>query len=681
MTDILIYGIVGDWWDNLEAKSLVPLISEGDDDLNIRINSPGGYVMEGLAIFNAIQREAAKGRKVTTYIDGLAASMGSVLAMAGSEIIMADNALMMIHNPWDCACGDADELRRAADKLDMIRDQLVNIYAKQTGMDNGALVAMLDAETWLTPAEALAQNFITSISGGETIVAMDVSKFGFKKAPEGPHFAAAAMVRGARAATAATHNQRKEEPMPAPANPAVVEPSATNQQPVAVTAADVNNAVVNERKRVSDIQTLAKQHGITDDVRDELISSGADMDAARAKILDTLAAAGDGAQIGHNSPARVTHDQRDKFREGATNWLLVKAGVAGLVEKAAALQGKTVKIDPGEFRGVRNADLARESLQMAGINCTARDPDMVVRDAMTARSQIGQTTSDFPILFEEALHRVLQAAYLTTPDTWQRFCGIGSVSDFRAHNRYLRGSFGKLDRVNEAGEFKNKAIPDLAKETIKADTVGNIVSLTRQAIVNDDMDVFSGIAVDLGRAAKLSIEIDVYALLAANPIMNDGKPFFHADHGNLAGTGAVPSMAAFEAVRVAMASQKDISGNEFIENRPYAGLFPLALEGLANTVNGSEYDPDAINKLQKPNIVKGMLSEVIGSPRRSGTSYDFFADPAIAPAFEVVFLNGVSEPWAESREGWRVDGTEWKIRHDYGVGGVNYRSAYRQPGA
>ena len=105
MTEILIYGIVGDSWDGLDANTLVPLISEGDDDLDVRINSPGGYVMEGLAIYNAIIREQKKGRKVTTHIDGLAASMGSVLAMAGESIMMADNALVMIHNPSETSIG------------------------------------------------------------------------------------------------------------------------------------------------------------------------------------------------------------------------------------------------------------------------------------------------------------------------------------------------------------------------------------------------------------------------------------------------------------------------------------------------------------------------------------------------------------------------------------------------
>ncbi|MCG7349786.1 phage major capsid protein, partial [Sphingomonas sp. ACRSK] len=212
-------------------------------------------------------------------------------------------------------------------------------------------------------------------------------------------------------------------------------------------------------------------------------------------------------------------------------------------------------------------------------------------------------------------------------------------------------------------------------------TKGNIINLSRQAIVNDDMEVFSGLAVDLGRAAKLTIEIDVFALLNSNPIMNDGKPLFHADHGNLAVAGAAPSVAAFDAIRVAMAQQKDVSGNEFLDIRPSILLLALALGGAARVINGSQYDPDAVNKLQRPNIVNGMFEDIVDSPRLSGTAYYAFADPNVAPAIEVVFLNGVTEPFTDSQDGWRVDGVEWKVRHDYGVGAVNWRSAYKQPGA
>jgi ATP-dependent Clp endopeptidase proteolytic subunit ClpP len=468
MTEILIYGIVGDTWDGLDAKTLVPLISDGDDDLVVRINSPGGYVMEGLAIFNAFARAKAAGRKVTMHIDGLAASMASVIAMAGDEILMADNALMMIHNPWDVAMGDAAELRRAADQLDTIRDQMVKIYSAQTGLSREELIPMLDAETWLTSEQALEQKFITSVVEAGSAAACNVSAFGFRKVPETPRISAMAMIGKPKAAPPAPKRPQEntmdlyktraalvaaiakfqqdggtqaeidkivasavaldaKDTLPnagALALAAAANDGATSTSVVALTPADVQAAVAAERTRVAGIRALGAKHKLPDDFISGLVDSDTSLAAAREKILDKLAEAGDALNIGHNSPGVVTQDARDKFREGATNWLLVKAGVAPMIEAAAKARGETVRLDPGEFRGVRNSDLAREALAMAGVRFESRNPDAVVREAMVGGGARGyQTQSDFPLLFETALHKILQAAYATTPDTWSRFCG------------------------------------------------------------------------------------------------------------------------------------------------------------------------------------------------------------------------------------------------------------------
>ncbi|MCZ4340581.1 Clp protease ClpP [Sphingomonadaceae bacterium G21617-S1] len=683
MTEILIYGIVGDSWDGLDANTLVPLISAGDDDLHIRINSAGGYVMEGLAIFNAITREKAKGRKVTTHIDGLAASMASILAMAGEDIVIADNALIMIHNPWDCACGDATELRQAADKLDRLRDQMVGIYAARTGLSAEELIPLLDAETWFTAVEALAFNLVTSISTAAiTAAALDVSKFGFRKVPESPRIAAMAL---GTPRTAPAVPQQKGRIMPPEGN----DTTAGNLAPDTITTeaaqALANKAVTAERTRTTGIRALVEKHKLPSALADTLIADGKSLEEARAAILDKLAEGGDAVGVGHSGPAVVTQDARDKFKIGAVNSIIARAGLAPMLQKAASITGKKIDLDPGEFRGIRNVELARMALDMAGIRCASYDRKEIVGMALTARAIGGQqTTSDFAVLMENTMHKVLQAAYAITPDTWSRFCGIGSVSDFRAHKRYLRGTFSRLDTLSEDGEFKNKTIPDAAKESITATTKGNIIALSRQAIINDDLDAFSALAVELGRAAKLSIEADVYDLLALNsnlgPLMNDGNTLFHASHLNIA-TAAAPSMAAFDALRVLMGSQKDVSGNEYLNITPSIWLGPLSLGGTAKSINGSEYDPDAANKLQKPNIVKGQFSDIVDTPRLSGTRWYGFADPMIAPAIEVAFLDGVTEPFLDSEEGWKIDGTEWKVRHDYGVAGVNSRSAATNAGA
>ena len=720
--------MIGDEWDGLDAKSVVLDITNVTDALNLRINSPGGFVTEGLAIYGAVMRARAAGVKVTCYIDGIAASMASVIAMAGDEIVMAENALMMIHNPSASAFGVADELRAVADQLDLLRDQCVSIYAKQTGLDADTLKSMLDAETWFTADQALAQKFCTSIDGASTATALNVTAFGFRKAPETPRISATAMLGKPKAQRAAPQRPLEtkmnlyttraalvaaiakfqsdggtqaeidkiaqsaialdaKDALPAtgalalavadPA-PAVVTPPVASA--TGLTQTDVQAAIAADRQRGASIRALGMKHKLDAPFVEAIASSGDSLDVAREKMLDKLAERGDAQNIG-NTAITITADARDKWLDGATAWLLTRAGVSGTVAKAAAMRGEKIDLNPGEFRGVSCVELARESLMHSGVKLATRDPKTIVGAAFTARGEITQTTGDFSVLLENVMHKTVQATYAVTPDTWSQFCGVGTVTDFRVANRYLRGTFGALDNVNEAGEFKNKPIPDGAKQTIQAGTKGNIINLSRQAIINDDMGVFSDLATELGRAAKLTIEIDVYALLNSNPTMFDGQPLFSAAHGNVAAVSAPPGVVSFDAARVQMASQKDVSGNEFLEIRPNVWLGPLGIGGAARIIVGSPYDPDATNKLQRPNIVQGLVSTIVDTPRLTGTAWYMFADKDMAPAIEVVFLNGVQEPFLDNELGWRVDGTEWKVRLDYGVGAVNWRSAIKNGGA
>ena len=131
--------------------------------IHLRINSPGGSVVEGTAIYNALRRH--KGG-VTVHIDALAASMASVIAMSGSPVYIADNALLMIHNPWTVSMGDSDQLRKEADLLDKLKSTLVNAYTRKTGMEQDQIAEMMDAETWLDAVEAVALGFADAIEEG-----------------------------------------------------------------------------------------------------------------------------------------------------------------------------------------------------------------------------------------------------------------------------------------------------------------------------------------------------------------------------------------------------------------------------------------------------------------------------------------------------------------------------------
>lgn len=161
---LYMYDDIGPGWfsDGILAKDVAAAIESAGDvsSITVRINSPGGDVFEGNTIFSLLK---SAGVPVKVMVDGLAASAASVIAMAGAEIIMGSNAMMMIHNAWMVAIGDADELRKNADTLDKISGVLVDTYAARTGQTKKAVTEMMSAETWLTAKEAVDLGFATGV--------------------------------------------------------------------------------------------------------------------------------------------------------------------------------------------------------------------------------------------------------------------------------------------------------------------------------------------------------------------------------------------------------------------------------------------------------------------------------------------------------------------------------------
>jgi len=171
--ELLLYGEIADstWWgDEVTPKAFWEDLQKLGDikELRVFINSPGGDVFAGQAIYSMLRRHSAT---KLVYVDGLAASAASLVAMAGDRIVMPRNAMMMIHNPWTWAAGDANTLRAIADDLDKIRESLVAVYEDRTGLERERIIEMLDAETWLTAEEAVALGFATEIEDSKAVAA------------------------------------------------------------------------------------------------------------------------------------------------------------------------------------------------------------------------------------------------------------------------------------------------------------------------------------------------------------------------------------------------------------------------------------------------------------------------------------------------------------------------------
>tara|TARA_R110002153_G_scaffold45240_1_gene127604 strand:+ start:663 stop:1397 length:735 start_codon:yes stop_codon:yes gene_type:complete len=183
--DVFIYDVVGDSWTGNDALTVVKDINALDvENINLRINSPGGSVFDGMAIFNALLNHKAK---VTTHIDGVAASIASVIALAGDDIVMSENAMFMIHNPWTLTAGSSAELRKEADVLDQVKETILNTYASRTGGERDDLSVAMDEETWYTASEALKAGFITKVDKASKIAACadetTLSALGITKTP------------------------------------------------------------------------------------------------------------------------------------------------------------------------------------------------------------------------------------------------------------------------------------------------------------------------------------------------------------------------------------------------------------------------------------------------------------------------------------------------------------------
>ena len=163
-TEVFIYDEIGGWGVTA-AQFVRDMKALGDRPLNIRINSPGGSVFDGLAIYHYLSARP----NVTVTVDGIAASIASIIAMAGTKRVMPESAYLMIHNPWTGAIGEAKDLREQADLLDKLGETLAGIYVKVTKKGKETIRAMMDAETWIDGATALSDGFVTDLTDAQPI--------------------------------------------------------------------------------------------------------------------------------------------------------------------------------------------------------------------------------------------------------------------------------------------------------------------------------------------------------------------------------------------------------------------------------------------------------------------------------------------------------------------------------
>ncbi|WJN60929.1 ClpP-like prohead protease/major capsid protein fusion protein [Pseudomonas sp. SO81] len=664
VAEILLYDEIGMWGITAQqfARELKAL---GDLSLiSLRIHSPGGDVFEGTAIYNLLKHHPAR---VEAHVDGLAASMASVIAMAADTIYMPENALMMVHRPWGIQGGEADDMRRYADLLEKIEETMVAAYMAKTGKSEEEIKALLKAETWMDGREAVEAGFADLLTEPLAAAAQLTSK----RMQEFAHMPEAMknlmQPRASTTPVAAAPNQP-----PAAAAPAA--PSA----PAAPAAAVTDEATILARaKAAEDVRRdgiravftpFAASHG--DMLNELLLDQTVTVEQAQAKLLakiaeNTTPSAGPQGRSGAN--AHIHAGNGNLVGDSVRASILARAGLEELQAD-------------NRYNYMSLGELARASLVDRGVGVASQNRMQMYGLAFT------HTTSDFGNILIDVAHRSLLAGWEEAEETFQLWTKKGFLSDFKTARRVGLGEFSALRQVREGAEYKYVTVGDRAEQIVLA-TYGELFSITRQTIINDDLSMLTDIPRKMGIAAKGTIGDLVYAVLTGNPALSDGKALFHADHKNLltGGTSAL-SLESLSKAKTQMATQKtQVEGDakaRTLNIRPAFVITPVALEDKARQIIESASVPGADSNSGIVNPIRG-FAKVIGEARLDDASATAWYQAARqgSDTIEVAYLDGNELPYMEQQQGFTVDGVATKVRIDAGVAPLDFRGLQKANGA
>lgn len=407
--------------------------------------------------------------------------------------------------------------------------------------------------------------------------------------------------------------------------------------------------MIAERKRATDIRTMVRSLDLDESLADDYIQKGVTVEQARAAVIEKMAKKDESTETRSN----IQGGQRDEIQtrnEAIENYLLHRAFPTSYKMEGAAK----------DFRGMSLMDIAREIVghkECRGLN----------RDEIIARAF--HSTSDFGNILMNVASKSLRRGYADTKRTFLPIARRITVPDFRERNLVSMSNAPSLEKVLEGGEYKYGTLSDTG-EKFRLSTYGKIIAITRQLIINDDLDALTRTPQKMAAAAARLENRMVWDLLTSNPTMEDGVALFHADHGNLT-NATLASGNAIGTMRKLMRLQKDPSGEDFLNYDMKHLMVPAELEEVA--LKGKALIvPNQISQAQ----VYASTYDIISEPQLDANStVNIYgaADPSEADGLVYGYLEGEEGPYLETRNAFTRDGVEFKVRHDFGVGVEDYR--------
>lgn len=373
--------------------------------------------------------------------------------------------------------------------------------------------------------------------------------------------------------------------------------------------------------------------------------------------------------ITRNSVFHQGQDGVEKQARGMELALLEKSGIKVDAEK----------MEGNQFRGWSLLDIADTCLRNAGIDTRGMSREQIAKRAIAARAIEGgaanYATTDFPAVTENVATKLVFAGFEEAEVTWDQWCSVGSAPDFKSYSVPRLSAYSSLPVVAENAVYTEGTLLD-EKESGAIVKYGSLLSLSWEAVINDDQSMFARNAGRMGEAAARTIDEGVYAYLLANGLMGDGIALFAAGHSNT-GTNAL-DLSGVVATRVGMGRQTD-------ENSVLLGilmrtvLVPLELQDAATELATADNLPIVFGAdtaaTVRANTVRGTFN-VVATPRLTDAN-DWYGLARSGQAIEVVFLNGQRAPTLEQEMGWSYDTMNWKVRMPFDVIAVDWRGMYR----
>jgi phage head maturation protease len=415
------------------------------------------------------------------------------------------------------------------------------------------------------------------------------------------------------------------------------------------------------RTRLEAILTSTRAARLPDAVGVELFQSGRPVEECRQSVIERIIAA-------QQQPISGVHS--------------VSVGVEGIEKKRAAMQEAILhraypakfelKDGTNEYRGMTLVEMGRELLTERGVS-TRGLGKTAVAERIFSRSL---SSSDFPILFEGAIDKMLRADYVFAEEFWSKIARRTNVNDFRAKNLYQVESLNGMQETPEGSEIKYTSLVE-GKQFIKVRSYSEGIKFTRQAFVNDDLDALSLIPSRFVRDWDELRGNMVWALITGNVEMSDGKAIFHADHKNLL-TGATGALShdSLAAAQLLFRKQTGLDGKRRIRVVPRLLVVPPELEITAKKLL-TAITPSSTNEV---NVFANAFDVIVEPRLTDATAWYLSADPNSVDGLYYAYLEGNENLRVNNEDDFNTDSMKYGVRGDFGAAVVDYRGLVKSNG-